>query len=40
MDVLWSMWTVIKEAKGDDFGTYGKDRLQRAILNLQKIQNY
>lgn len=38
MDVLWSMWTVIKEAKGDDFGTYGKDRLQRAILNLQKLQ--
>lgn len=38
MDVLWSLWTVIKEAKGDDFGTYGKDRLNRAISNLQKLQ--
>ena len=25
-DYLWAQWTVIKEAKGDDFGTYGRDR--------------
>ena len=27
----------IKEAKGDDFGTYGLDRFNRAIENLKKI---
>lgn len=37
MDVLWSIWTVIKEFKGDDFGSYGKDRFKRAISNLQKL---
>lgn len=36
-DYLWSQWTVIKEAKGDDFGTYGQDRFSRAIENLKKI---
>ena len=36
-DYLWSQWTVIKEAKGDDFGSYGKDRFNRAISNLKKI---
>ncbi|WP_071393474.1 phosphocholine cytidylyltransferase/choline kinase family protein [Bacillus tuaregi] len=29
-DFLWSIWTCIKEAKGDDFGTYGIDRFNRA----------
>lgn len=37
-DYLWAQWTVIKEAKGDDFGTYGKDRYQRAIRNLVNIK--
>ena len=37
-DYLWAQWTVIKEAKGDDFGTYGKDRYTRAIDNLKKIK--
>ena len=37
MDYLWAVWTVIKEAQGDDFGTYGKDRYNRAIENLKKI---
>lgn len=37
-DYLWAQWTVIKEAKGDDFGTYGTDRFNRAILNLNKIK--
>ena len=36
-DYLWAQWTVIKEAKGDDFGTYGYDRFSRAISNLQKL---
>lgn len=38
MDWLWSLWTVIKEAQGDDFGTYGMDRYTRAIENLKKIE--
>ena len=38
-DYLWAQWTVIKEAKGDDFGTYGFDRYQRAI-NQFKIIKY
>jgi thiamine kinase-like enzyme len=33
-DFLWSIWSIIKEAKGDDFGTYGFDRFNRAIKNL------
>lgn len=37
-DYLWAQWTVIKEAKGDDFGTYGRDRFNRAIANLKKIR--
>lgn len=36
-DYLWAQWTVIKEAKGDDFGAYGYNRFQRAITNLKKI---
>ena len=36
-DYLWAQWTVIKESKGDDFGTYGKDRFERAKSNLMKI---
>lgn len=38
MDWLWALWTVIKEAQGDDFGTYGVDRYTRAIDNLKKIE--
>ena len=37
-DYLWSQWTVIKEANGDDFGSYGKDRFDRAKTNLLKIK--
>jgi len=36
-DYLWALWTVIKEAKGDDFGTYGIDRFNRAKENLKKL---
>ncbi len=38
-DYLWAQWTVIKEAKGDDFGTYGQDRFNRAKQNLNKLNN-
>jgi hypothetical protein len=38
-DFLWAQWTIIKEANGDDFGTYGIDRFHRGILNLQKLRN-
>ena len=36
-DFLWSIWTNIKEAKGDDFGSYGIDRYNRAKGNLAII---
>ena len=38
-DYLWAQWTVIKESKGDDFGSYGIDRFNRAIINLQRLKN-
>ena len=38
-DCLWAQWTVIKEANGDDFGTYGIDRFNRAVNNLRLINN-
>ena len=38
-DYLWAQWTVIKEAKGDDFGTYGQDRYHRAIDVLNRINH-
>ncbi len=36
-DYLWAQWTVIKEVKGDNFGTYGIDRYSRSIGNLSKL---
>lgn len=33
-DFLWSIWTVLKESKGDDFGSYGPDRFARAKKNM------
>lgn len=38
-DYLWALWTVIKEAKGDDFGSYGMDRYNRARKNIEKLNN-
>lgn len=38
-DCLWAQWTVIKEAKGDDFGSYGVDRFNRAISNLKLVNS-
>lgn len=37
MDILWALWTCIKEAKGDDFGSYGVDRYNRGIKFLDNI---
>lgn len=39
-DTLWAQWTVIKESAGDDFGTYGLDRFNRAMKNIERINNY
>lgn len=36
-DMLWAVWTLIKEAEGDDFGTYGIDRYNRAKEYLEKL---
>ncbi len=33
-DVLWSVWTLVKEEKGDDFGSYGIDRFTRGERNF------
>lgn len=37
-DFLWAIWTVLKEAKGDDFGTYGLDRYNRTKENIKKFE--
>lgn len=39
-DTLWAQWTVIKETCGDDFGSYGQDRYNRAQVNMKKLDNY
>lgn len=33
-DFLWTIWTVLKEAKGVSFGEYGPMRYKRAKENL------
>lgn len=38
VDTLWSVWTVVKEAGGDDFGTYGTMRWSRANKNYKKLK--
>ncbi len=38
-DYLWAVWTVIKEANGDDYGTYGKDRFNRAVKLISKLHS-
>lgn len=38
-DFLWSIWTIVKEAQGDDFGSYGIDRFNRCKLLLQELKN-
>ena len=36
-DFLWAVWTLVKEAEGDDFGSYGIDRFNRAKANLDLL---
>lgn len=36
-DFLWSIWTVLKEAQGDDFGEYGIERYNRTINGLEEL---
>lgn len=36
-DTLWSLWTVLKEAYGEDFGSYGLDRFNRAMANYCRL---
>lgn len=36
-DFLWSIWTVLKEEKGDDFGNYGIERYLRSEKRLREI---
>lgn len=35
MDLLWTLWTDIKELKGEDFGSYRSDRYSRALVNIE-----
>lgn len=39
-DALWAQWTVIKEACGEDYGSYGIDRYNRAKENMIKLEKY
>ncbi len=40
-DILWAMWTIIKEENGDNFGNYGVNRLRNAYqLMCQYKEQY
>lgn len=38
-DILWSLWTIVKELHGDSFGNYGSNRYERGS-KLLKGENY
>ncbi|PLR90773.1 NTP transferase domain-containing protein [Bacillus sp. T33-2] len=38
-DFLWTIWTNIKEAKGENFGAYGLERFHRAKENLSILMS-
>jgi thiamine kinase-like enzyme/choline kinase/predicted transcriptional regulator len=38
LDFLWTIWAQMKEAGGEDFGTYAFNRFTRAQSNLQEYQ--
>lgn len=38
-DFLWSIWTVLKEENGDDFGNYGVNRYLNGIDRLEKLED-
>lgn len=37
MDILWAIWAQIKKIQGNDFGSYGVIRFQRALRNLERL---
>ena len=39
LDYLWSQWTIIKEAYGNDYGTYGINRFTRAKNNIKILKD-
>lgn len=39
-DFLWSIWTILKEAKGVSFGSYGIDRFNNAKKRLGELDLY
>lgn len=39
-DYLWSLWTLFKEEKGDDFGLYGRQRFERAKENIKLYKTH
>lgn len=39
-DILWSVWTIAKEASGEDFGTYGSDRYARGKKLLSEVMKH
>ena len=39
-DFLWAIWTLIKEAEGDNFGTYGIERYNRARKNIEILHKF
>ena len=36
-DILWAAWTIAKEARGESFGSYGRDRLKRGKLAYEEL---
>lgn len=38
-DFLWSIWTIIKEAQGDNFGDYGINRYTRCRKNIELLMD-
>ena len=38
-DFLWSIWTKIKEKQGEDFGSYGIDRYNRCLANIERLDS-
>ncbi len=37
-DYLWTLWTLFKEARGDQFGYYGENRFNRARRNIDSFK--
>ncbi|WHY77459.1 NTP transferase domain-containing protein [Neobacillus sp. WH10] len=40
LDFLWTIWALMKEAGGEDFGSYAFNRFTRAQKNLQEYQKH